>query len=267
MAKNPAVNFYTSDFLTSVSFMSNEQVGAYIKLLCYQHQFGHLSKQQLKTVTQDELVLSKFKKDDDNLYFNERMEIEIKKKQNYSESRAKNRSKKNTCEKDMKNTCETYEQHMENRNINININKNNLENKGVIGGEETFKVANDGSLLSETTKEVIDRLNKLAGTSYRASSNSTRSKIQARLNEGYTLNDFMTVIENKVRDWKNTDMAKYLRPETLFGNKFEGYLNQNKKIIGNEERPWWYGKNIEEERASAEEIEKLEKILNGNKEV
>ena len=151
--------------------------------------------------------------------------------------------------------------------INNHKSINNLENKGVIGGEETFKVANDGSLLSETTKEVIDRLNKLAGTSYRASSNGTRSKIQARLNEGYTLNDFMTVIENKVRDWKNTDMAKYLRPETLFGNKFEGYLNQNKKIIGNEERPWWYGKNIEEERASAEEIEKLEKILNGNKEV
>lgn len=231
MAKNPAVNFYTSDFLTGVSFMNNEQVGAYIKLLCYQHQFGHLSEQQLKTVTQDELVLSKFKKDDNNLYFNERMEIEIKKKQNYSESRAKNRLKKETYEKDMNNICETYEQHMENRNINININKNNLENNRVIGEEETFKVASDGSLLSETTKKVLDRLNELAGTNFRYSSKSTQAKIQARLNEGYTLDDFIVVVEKKVCDWKNTDMAKYLRPETLFGNKFEGYLNERPKPI------------------------------------
>lgn len=233
MAKNPAVNFYTSDFLTGVSFMNNEQVGAYIKLLCYQHQFGHLSEQQLKTVTQDELVLSKFKKDDNNLYFNERMEIEIKKKQSYSESRARNRLKKETYEKDMNNTCETYEQHMENRNRNININKNknNLENNRVIGEEETFKVASDGSLLSETTKKVIDKLNELAETSFRSSSKTTQAKIQARLNEGYTLDDFIVVIEKKVRDWKNTDMAKYLRPETLFGNKFEGYLNERPKPI------------------------------------
>ena len=235
MAKNPAVNFYTSDFLTGVSFMNNEQVGAYIKLLCYQHQFGHLSEQQLKTVTQDELVLSKFKKDKNNLYFNERMEIEIKKKQSYSESRARNRLKKETYEKDMNNICETYEQHMENRNRNININKNNLENNRVIGEEETFKVASDGSLLSETTKKVIDKLNELAETSFRSSSKTTQAKIQARLNEGYTLDDFIVVIEKKVRDWKNTEMAKYLRPETLFGNKFEGYLNERPKPITTKE--------------------------------
>ena len=60
----------------------------------------------------------------------------------------------------------------------------------------------------------------------------TKAKIDARLNEGYTLDDFIVVIEKKVFEWKNTDMEKYLRPETLFGSKFESYLNQpvKKKI-------------------------------------
>lgn len=239
MVKSPAINFYTSDFLTGVAFMSNEQIGAYIRLLCYQHQFGHLSEQQVFSITQDEVVLSKFKRDKKGLYFNKRMEFEIEKKKKYSESRAKNRLKSTenkdniskTYEKDMKNICYSYEKHMENENININKNKNNLENKGVIGGEKTFIVASDGSLLSETTKKVLDRLNELAGTNFRYSSKSTQAKIQARLNEGYTLDDFIVVVEKKVCDWKNTDMAKYLRPETLFGNKFEGYLNERPKPI------------------------------------
>ncbi|HIQ91042.1 MAG TPA: conserved phage C-terminal domain-containing protein [Candidatus Coprosoma intestinipullorum] len=248
--------------------MNNEQVGAYIRLLCYQHQFGHLSKQQVFSVTQDETVLSKFKLDENGLYFNKRMDLEIEKKQKYSESRAKNRSKSTevenniskTYEKDMNNICNSYEKHMENENIYINNinNNNNLEEKRVIGEKETLKVASDGSLLSETTKKVIGKLNELAGTTFRYSSKTTRSKIQARLNEGYTLDDFIVVIENKVRDWKNTNMAKYLRPETLFGNKFESYLNQKSKEI----TPDWFGKKIERNEATDEEMKELEKKLN-----
>ena len=47
-----------------------------------------------------------------------------------------------------------------------------------------------------------------------------------RTDEGFTLDDFKQVVNNKVAEWKGTDMEKYLRPETLFGTKFEGYLNQ-----------------------------------------
>lgn len=50
--------------------------------------------------------------------------------------------------------------------------------------------------------------------------------VKARLNEGYTLDDFKKVIDKKVTEWRNTDMAKYIRPETIFGTKFDGYLNQ-----------------------------------------
>lgn len=81
-------------------------------------------------------------------------------------------------------------------------------------------------------KEVVDYLNNSAGTNYRASSKKTRELIKARINEGYTLEDFKIVIEKKTREWLNDNKMKaYLRPETLFGTKFEGYLNQPVKEL------------------------------------
>lgn len=73
--------------------------------------------------------------------------------------------------------------------------------------------------------EIIDYLNTVCGTSYKASTEKTKSLINARLKEGFTVDDFKTVIDKKSREWLNTDYAKYLRPETLFGTKFESYLN------------------------------------------
>lgn len=75
---------------------------------------------------------------------------------------------------------------------------------------------------------VIDYLNEKAGTQYRANTVSTKKHINARVSEGYTLDDFKKVIDCKVADWKaNSKMSKYLAPDTLFGTKFEKYLNQD----------------------------------------
>ena len=82
---------------------------------------------------------------------------------------------------------------------------------------------------AEIIKQIIDYLNEKANTSYRANSKKTISLIKSRIADGFTVEDFKTVIDKKCQEWKNTDMEKFLRPETLFGNKFEGYLNQ--KII------------------------------------
>jgi predicted phage replisome organizer/uncharacterized phage protein (TIGR02220 family) len=73
---------------------------------------------------------------------------------------------------------------------------------------------------------IIDHLNKICGTNYKYTAESHRKHIRARWNEKYTLDDFKTVIDKKAEDWLNTEQAKFLRPETLFGNKFDGYLNQ-----------------------------------------
>ncbi len=81
--------------------------------------------------------------------------------------------------------------------------------------------------------DIVDYLNKVCGTSYRASSRKTKDSIKARWNEGFRLEDFQKVINNKAGEWLNTDMSKYLRPETLFGSKFEGYLNQKTKPRNN----------------------------------
>ena len=74
-------------------------------------------------------------------------------------------------------------------------------------------------------KEIIDYLNEKTGSAYRASSKATREHIRARYREGYTLEDFKTVILKKSEEWAGTEMQQYLRPETLFGTKFESYLN------------------------------------------
>lgn len=79
-------------------------------------------------------------------------------------------------------------------------------------------------------KEIIDYLNMRTGSNYKHTTNKTKDLIKARFNEGFTIDDFKTVIDKKCMEWINDKtMNKFLRPETLFGNKFEGYLNQQMK--------------------------------------
>lgn len=76
-------------------------------------------------------------------------------------------------------------------------------------------------------QEILDYLNSKVGTSYRASSKATQRLIKARSNEGFEVEDFKKVIDIKVAAWKNDPkMSQYLRPATLFGTKFESYLNE-----------------------------------------
>lgn len=78
----------------------------------------------------------------------------------------------------------------------------------------------------DPTEEVVDHLNQRAGTHYRATTANTHKLVKARLKEGFTVEDMKLVIDKKCADWlNNPEMAKFLRPDTLFGNKFEGYLN------------------------------------------
>ena len=74
---------------------------------------------------------------------------------------------------------------------------------------------------------IVDYLNQRAGTKYSCSSKKTKTCIHARLQKGFTLDDFKTVIDKKADEWMGTEYEQYLRPETLFGTKFELYLNAN----------------------------------------
>ena len=76
-------------------------------------------------------------------------------------------------------------------------------------------------------EKIIDYLNRKTNSHYRPTSKATRRLIKARYNEGFTDIDFKSVIDKKCAEWlQDGNMVQYLRPETLFGTKFEAYLNQ-----------------------------------------
>ena len=79
---------------------------------------------------------------------------------------------------------------------------------------------------SEEVAEVVGYLNKVTGKRFSTSTSGTRSAITARLREGYTVENIKAVIDRKTSEWGNSPMRKYLRPQTLFGSKFEGYMNE-----------------------------------------
>ena len=124
MAKDPAVLFYTSDFLSGTFTMDNEQVGKYIRLLCLQHQKGKLSEKDMLSICKayDNEIWDKFKVED-GLYYNDRMLNETIRRQKFSESR-----RNNAKSPKKESTSEAYAQHMEteteNRTITINENIN-----------------------------------------------------------------------------------------------------------------------------------------------
>lgn len=94
---------------------------------------------------------------------------------------------------------------------------------------ETDTVNNKKNITGEYIKEIVTYLNEKCGTHYRCNTANTRKHITARFADGYTVSDFMTVIDKKSAEWQGTKFELYLRPDTLFGSKFESYLNQQIK--------------------------------------
>lgn len=120
-------------------------------------------------------------------------------------------------------------------------NKAITKDNGVITNDNTVKqdITNITVSVSDTDtdinnkyilscKQIIDYLNQVLGTHYKATAKATIKIIKARLNEGHTVDDFKTVIDKKHKTWgKDPKMAEYLRPETLFSaSHFESYLNE-----------------------------------------
>ena len=108
-------------------------------------------------------------------------------------------------------------------NKNSSIDNSSIEDLSI----DNTVVASDNAEKydMETITEIVDYLNEKAHKSYKPNSRATKGHINARLQEGYTLSDFKQVIDNRCAAWLGTDMGQYLRPETLFGSKFESYLN------------------------------------------
>lgn len=115
-----------------------------------------------------------------------------------------------------------------------NTNKSNsiLDKSNIEYGADTKKELKKDIILAENVKCIIDYLNESTNSKFKYENKQTIKDIKARFKEGYVLDDFYDVIDKKVKEWFNTEMEKYLRPSTLFGNKFENYVNQKNNFSG-----------------------------------
>jgi len=170
VAKDPAVLFYTSDFLTGTLLLSYEQRGKYITLLCLQHQKGVLSEKDMLNIcsSYDKDVFDKFTKSDEG-YYNERMRFEHEKRNKFSKSRSENRLKgiENKRLKPKKKVKKSYDNHMENENENINdniidnINKSELEKK--LDEFYNFRIKLKKPVLEASKESLKNKLIEMSG--------------------------------------------------------------------------------------------------------
>ncbi|MFP7293532.1 phage replisome organizer N-terminal domain-containing protein [Bacillus safensis] len=152
--------------------------------------------------------------------------------------REQNRLRK---QKQRKKQCLPQPENDMSRDVTINVTPSHAtdidkeldkdkELKDILSGNPTVNSETQESKIP--FKLIVDLLNKVTGKSFRHSSAATQRLIKARWNDGFRFEDFKTVILTKTNQWlKDDKMNKYLQPTTLFGTKFEGYLNEGAGVI------------------------------------
>ena len=106
--------------------------------------------------------------------------------------------------------------------------------------KEQERKDNHSTYIYSRVSEILSFLNEKAHTAYRATTRKTQALIEARFKEGFTVEDFKKVISNKCTEWMGTEWEKFLRPETLFGTKFENYLNAPPRRSGQKASPYHF---------------------------
>ena len=116
---------------------------------------------------------------------------------------------------------------VQNGSLDIDIDID-IEEKDIKSGKPDY---------APQVREIVEYLNAVAGTRYKSTTRNTIAHIKARLKEGFTVDDFKAVIDTKASAWKDDPkMCAYIRPQTLFGPKFEAYLNERKAVNADAER-------------------------------
>ena len=113
--------------------------------------------------------------------------------------------------------------------FNRSVNKvdEGMQQSSTGGSQQSLPNKKGLDNLSNMIVEIIEYLNSVCGTKFKPATPKTQTLIKARLKEGFVVADFKAVIDKKFADWKGTEFRKYWRPETLFGPKFESYLNED----------------------------------------
>jgi uncharacterized phage protein (TIGR02220 family) len=114
--------------------------------------------------------------------------------------------------------------------ISIELTKQNIIIK-VIRNKKTKTIKKPLKNNTDLIKKIIDYLNEKTSKRFTINNKQTIRFINGRIKDGYNENDFKKVIDIKTEKWLNTSMEDFLRPQTLFSQKMESYLNEknNKK--------------------------------------
>lgn len=169
-------------------------------------------------------------------------DIEAKRERNRSEREART---KQSISKDEAKGKRSRSKPEANENVNDNVNEN-VNDKEKEKEEKELPSSDDTCMQGEKDdkipyEDIIAYFNKATGKAFTTKTQATKSKIKARWREGFRLKDFQHVIDVKTSQWlHNDDMERYLRPDTLFGTKFESYLNEPVKPRMNTGLPDWY---------------------------
>ena len=117
---------------------------------------------------------------------------------------------------------------------NVSLQNNHTNNNSINNNSINNNSNNILSSNARPYEQIINYLNDKAGKNFKHTTEANKRLINGRYNDGYTLEDFMKVIDNKVSQWKGTDSEMYLRPKTLFSpSNFESYLNEVSKGSSN----------------------------------
>ena len=237
MAKSPAFQFYVKDWLasTKVRLMTPEQRGGYADLLC------HAWNEDDCSLPNDDRKLGVlsglFDKWDDetsdaikpcfDLQGSRLVHLRL------LEEKKKQDDWREKCSEAGKKSAELRKT----KGLEDKGSSTVVQLKGQLTGNSSVCSLQSSSASSPTSlkntekhihvfEEIVSDLNRLLGTNYKHTTTKTQRLIKARLDEGPTADDFKQVHAIKHAEWNNTEYAKFLRPETLYGTKFESYLNQ-----------------------------------------
>ena len=223
MKDGPSFQIYAADLYVDTNEWTCEEVGAYTRLLMSEWVNGDLpdDPKRLARITGQDLkrfqkvspqLLRKFQLNGNNRMINLRLEETRASQRNYREKQAKNAIsgwKKRNATADATADASAMPQAMPNECSSV------------------FSLHIKDNTLS-SVREIVEFLNSQSGKNFSTKTKATISHINARIAEGRTVEDFKKVILIKCAKWMNAPkMQDFLRPETLFGSKFESYLNEH----------------------------------------
>lgn len=211
--KDPAMLFYTSDFLTGVTLLNMKERGQYITLLCLQQQLGHMTLKQMQTAVGklSEAVMGKFIQDEEGLYYNHRADVEINKRKAHSEKQRENVQKrwnKNT-EVIPSVVPKEYDGIYDGITTVIPLeNENEIENKNI---KSTTKVdKNDKKFKPPTVEEVR------AYCTERGNNVDAQSFVDFYTSNGWKVGkNAMKDWRASVRTWERRDNSKPVSPNSV----------------------------------------------------